>query len=556
MKHTLFFSLILLAMSAILAPPGHAATAEDLNSAMTRHLNCFPLKLVTLNNQEISVNNEELCLAAIYSATGMKPLWVSANGPDKKAAIILDFLANAGAEGLRPDDYNVDIIKALWLSRDPDHLAQLDTQLTLNLVKYAHDVSHGRIIPYTIDPSLFAEAGDEHFKPALIIQQALNTPDLGAYIAGLPPSHEFYTRLREALKYYTDLAGKETWEPIAEGTTLHPGDRDERIPQIRKRLDQTDALQQAAEDNPIYDDRLVSAIKQFQKQMQLEEDGIIGKNTLAALNTGPEEIRRKIILNMTRWRWQEHELGTRYVMVNIANYDLRAVQNNQVQMEMAVIVGKLQHQTPVFSHHIQYLDFNPFWNIPPSIARNEELPALRNDPYYLVNRHVRLFSNWGTESVELDSTRIDWQSVTPRQMNRYKLRQDPGPWNALGQIKFVFPNQYDVYLHDTPSQDLFALKTRNFSHGCIRVSRPLALARFVLAEEPQDWSEEKIRAIVSVNNRKIVKLTKPLPIHITYQTVWVDNQGIIRFNNDIYGRDTKLAQILFPPPLVATGSAK
>jgi murein L,D-transpeptidase YcbB/YkuD len=544
MKQACFLFILLLVMSIGFIQPTLAVTVEDLNAAMTRHLNCFPLKLVDLNQQEISITNEELCLATIYTDTGMKPLWVTADGPNKKAAIILHFLANARAEGLLADDYNVDGIKAQWLSRNPDHLAQLDTQLTLNLIKYAHDVSHGRIIPYKTDPSLFAEAGDKHFKPTRIIQQALDTPDLAAYIAALPPSHELYTKLRDALKLYTGLAGKETWEPIAEGMAIHPGDRDQRILQVRKRLARLAGLNQTPENDPLYDDHLVSV------------NGIIGRNTLAALNTGPEEIRQKIILNMARWRWQEHELGNRYILVNIANYDLRAVKDNQVQIEMAVIVGKLQHQTPVFSHRVQYLDFNPFWNIPPSIARNEELPALRNDPYYLANRHVRLFSSWDEDGVELESTQIDWHTVTPQQMNRYKLRQDPGPWNALGQIKFVFPNRYNVYLHDTPGQDLFAQTRRNFSHGCIRVSQPLALARFVLAEEQQDWSEEIISEVVSLNKRKVVKLEKPLPVHITYQTVWVDNQGTIHFNNDNYKRDTKLATILFKPTPVAGGSAK
>jgi murein L,D-transpeptidase YcbB/YkuD len=556
MKQILLSFILLAVMGPGFTGPGHAATAEDLTAALTRHLNCFPLQLVDLNNQEISITNEELCLAAIYTATGMKPLWVSADGPEQRAAVILYYLTNAEAEGLPPDNYNVDTIQSLWLSNDPDHLARLDTQLTLNFVKYAHDVSHGRITPYKTDPLLFAEAGDIHFMPARIIQQALNAPDLAVFIAGLPPSHEYYTRLRDALKHYRELAARETWEPIPRGKSLHPGDRDERILLVRKRLVQAGALNQTGEDDPLYDDRLAAAIKQFQHKNHLEDDGIIGKNTLAALNTGPDEIVKKIILNMARWRWQEHELGTRYVMVNIANYDLKAVHDNQVQLEMAVIVGELQNQTPVFSHRIQYLDFNPFWNIPPSIARNEELRALRADPYYLVNRHVRLFSSWDDDAVELDSTLIDWQAITPRQMNRYKLRQDPGPWNALGRIKFVFPNRYDVYLHDTPGQDLFTRKKRSFSHGCIRVSRPLALAQFVLAEEPQDWSEEKIGEVVASSKRKVVTLTKPLPVHITYQTVWVDNQGIIHFNNDNYGRDAMLAEILFPPTPAVADSAK
>ena len=250
---------------------------------------------------------------------------------------------------------------------------------------------------------------------------------------------------------------------------------------------------------------------------------------------------------MARWRWQEHDLGRRHLIVNIANYDLKGVEDGREILNMAVIVGQLQHQTPVFSHRVRYVDFNPFWNIPPSIARNEELPELRKDSSYLVKRKVRLFSSWQDDAVELDSTSIDWQSVSKQDMNRYKIRQDPGPWNALGPVKLVFPNKYNVYIHGTPAQQLFEHSVRNFSHGCIRASQPLALVEFALAEEDETWSMDKIREIADRGERKVVSVTKPLPVHITYQTVWVDNLGIIHFNTDSYGRDSRLAEILFCP---------
>ncbi|MDH3329647.1 MAG: L,D-transpeptidase family protein [Desulfobulbaceae bacterium] len=545
MKNTLIYPVVFIIVHLFWCLPAGAAASEEFHSAMARHLSCFPLQLVNVNRQEISIINEDLCLATIYAAKGMKPLWVSENGPDKNAAVILQVLENAESEGLRASDYNVEGIKSLWQSSKPDHLARLDTQLTLNFIKYAHDVSYGRIIPFKTDPKLFAEAGDSHFKPVQVVEQALAAPDLARYLADLPPSHEYYRKLRTALQFYRNIDLSNGWNKVEDGKTLHPGDMDERIRQIRQLLPQTGDLDLEAEKEILYDEQLVPVIKKFQKQFGLEEDGIIGRKTLAALNTSPAEIISKIILNMARWRWQEHELGRRYIMVNIANYDLKAVEDGQEILEMAVIVGKLQHQTPVFSHRVQYVDFNPFWNIPPSIARNEELPELRKDRFYLVNRRVRLFSNWQTDGVELDSTAINWQSVTPREMNRYKLRQDPGPWNALGPVKLVFPNKYNVYIHGTPAQELFEHNKRNFSHGCIRASQPLALVKFALSGEKQDWSMEKIQEIIALEKRKVVNLSTPLPIHITYQTVWVDNQGIINFNEDTYGRDRKLAEILF-----------
>lgn len=512
---------------------------------MSRHLSGFAFQSMDLDKQEISITNENLCLAAIYKATGMKPLWVTENGPGEKAAIIRQFLENSETEGLRPTDYNVAGIQFLWQSDRPEHLAQLDTQLSLQLLKYAHDVSHGRILPFKTDPELFAEAGDKHFKPILVINKALTVTDLAGYLANLPPSNEYYRKLREALHFYTKIAKSGGWEKIANGKILHPGDQDERIRQIRQRLVETGELSPPVENKILYDDALIPLVKKFQKKFGLKEDGIIGRDTLSALNTPPESIIDKIILNMSRWRWQKKELGRRYIIVNTANYKLNAMEDGREILTLEVIVGKLQHQTPVFSSQVQYVDFNPFWNIPPSIAAKEELPELRKDPFYLVNRKVRLFSDWQEDGVELDSTTIDWLTVTEDEMKGYKLRQDPGPWNALGSVKLVFPNKYDVYIHGTPAQGLFEHNKRNFSHGCIRVNKPLELARFALAEEQDEWSMKKIEETVAKGGRKVVSISSPLTIHITYQTAWVDNEGTVHFNSDVYGRDMILAEILF-----------
>jgi len=518
---------------------------EELRAAMSRHLSCFPLQLVDASKQEISISNEKLCLASIYTATGLKPLWISASGPGGNAAIILQALAQAELEGLQVSDYNIDGIKSLWQSREPDDLARLDTLLTFNFIKYAHDVGHGRIIPYEIDPELFAEAGDSHFKPVHIVKQALGARDLAEFIESLPPKHEQYSNLRQALQYHRKIIKSGGWQKVAEGRTLHPGDQDVRIRQVRQRLAKTADYESISDNDMLYDDVLVKAVKKFQKQFGLAVDGIIGRKTLAALNMTPEDLVHTIIVNMARWRWQEKELGRDHIIVNIADFTLKVVQDRQEVLEMAVIVGKFQHQTPVFSHRIQYIDFNPFWNIPPSIARNEELPRLRRDRYYLVNRKVRLFSDWQENAAELDSTSIDWSSVTPEQMNRYKLRQDPGPWNALGSVKFVFPNEYNIYIHGTPEKELFEHNARSFSHGCIRASQPLQLAWQILSREDDRWTREKIDEIVASGERNVAKLITPLPVHITYQTAWIDKSGMINYNYDVYGRDSKLTEILF-----------
>ena len=391
------------------------------------------------------------------------------------------------------------------------------------------------------DPELFAEAGDDLFDPMLATAMARSAAEIGEYLDSLAPQHDAYQKLREALAYYRKLAEEPLWPVVGDGPLIRPGMNDNRLPEIIRRLELTGDTLSSSGFTDAYDDQLVLAVKSFQERHGLEPDGIIGPRTRAALNRSPSELVNVIRANMIRWHIQGHELGTTYIMVNIAGFHLKAVREQQTVMEMPVIVGKFQHQTPVFSDKIRYLDFNPYWNITPSIARNEELPALRKNPRHLVDRHIRLFSSWRDDAMELDSTAIDWSTVSRDQMSRYKLRQDPGPWNALGRVKFVFPNHHSVYLHDTPGHDLFKQTSRSFSHGCIRVSRPLDLAEFALNGQ-HGWDRDEIDRAVANGERKVVTLVSALPVHITYQTVWIDNNGIIRFNDDVYGRDSRLLQ--------------
>jgi murein L,D-transpeptidase YcbB/YkuD len=284
----------------------------------------------------------------------------------------------------------------------------------------------------------------------------------------------------------------------------------------------------------------------FQVRHGLVPDGEIGPKTLAAMNVPVADRINQIIINMTRWRWQKQDLGEKYIIVNIAHFDLTAVEAGRETFSFPVIVGESLKQTPIFSDRISSIEINPYWNIPRDIARDEELPKLRKDPNYLLKHHIRLFSGWNENAREIDSRAINWNNVSPDRMEKYSLRQDPGPWNPLGQIKFVFPNKYYVYLHDTPTQNLFSRNQRNFSHGCIRLSDPLKLAAFALSrQEGGDWKPEKISSSINEKKHVVIMLSEPLPVHLTYQTSWVDKNGIICFNIDIYGRDEKLLKALF-----------
>lgn len=533
-------------LTVLIPRPVHAAgNMAALTAAMAEHLVCYPLELLGHEKQQLLVTERDLCLAAVYRQTGLHPLWVTPKGPGPNASVILSFLTQAETEGLDPRNYEVEQISALIAERDPRALARLDTLLTFNLIKYIHDVSRGRIKPRDAEPLQFLETGNADFDAAADMEKVLAAPDLGAYLAALPPAHRHYRNLKAALKTYRALEAAGGWPVIPAGPTIRPGDHDERMPAIIRRLSVTGDLDTASQLTVYYDPALKTSVARFQLRHGLTPDGVIGKNTFAALGLSISDAVKQIIINMTRWRWQAHALGAKYILINIANFDLTAVDGGVEVFSFPVIVGKFQHQTPIFSDRIRYVDINPYWNVPPSIAKNEDLPKLRRDPHYLMKRHIRLFSGWGAEGREIDSRTVDWHNVSEQRMAGFKLRQDPGPWNALGRIKFVFPNPYDVYLHDTPTQNLFSRTQRDFSHGCIRVSDPLGLAAFVLTAGTSVWTREEVRSIIEEGKRTVIRLPEPVPVHITYQTSWVDKNGIIYFNRDIYGRDGKLRHAMF-----------
>ncbi len=537
-------TFFLLLPTSLLAKP----TETDLSMEMAKYLVCSPVELLSVQQQLPTLAKRDLCLATVYLKLGKKPLWVTVDGPTPMAEIILNYLRKSFQHGLEPDEYEVNRMLQLWNSESAEELALLDTTITYNLVKYVHDISYGQLKPLDSDPELFAEAGDKGFNPVLTIEHILATSDLDKFLSELPPQHQHYLNLIAALAQYREIAALGDWPVIPEGNTLRPNDKDSRITAVRERLKRTaDFSSEVVPADPeIYDSELEIGVLRFQHRHGLEVDGIIGKNTLAALNVPVRHRVDTIRINMARWRWHAHDLGDKYVLVNIASFNLKAYQGkgDVLALDIPVIVGKEQHQTPVFSDRIKYIDFNPFWNITPSIARNEELPELRKNPRHLVERNIRLFSSWQSDAVELDSTTINWHAISSSKISGFKLRQDPGPWNALGKVKFVFPNHYSVYMHDTPAPGLFNRTQRDFSHGCIRVSDPLALAVFLLNGQRGGWDEMKVREVYNQTTRKIIQLSSFIPVHITYQTTWVDKDGTIHFNNDIYARDAKLHNAL------------
>ncbi|MFA5719101.1 MAG: L,D-transpeptidase family protein [Desulfobulbaceae bacterium] len=486
-------------------------------------------------------------LVELYAQRDMHPLWVDENGPGSRAFTIASTIIASFDEGLDPDDYHAETISRLWNSDDSSELALLDVLLTNGLSSYAADMALGRTEPCMLDPQLFATARQSgKNNPLERVLEAYRADDLDRYLDSLKPSHSAYGLLRDALSAYRTIAGQGGWPAIPGGPSIRRGMKDPRLPGIRRRLAITGDFSGTDLYSPIYDAELAVAVMHFQKRHNLEIDGIIGRNTLAAMNVPVEERISQILINMERWRWQPHRLDDRRVYVNIAGFYLHAMNREEIELAMPVIVGEVYHKTPVFSDRIRYIEFNPYWNIPDSIARNEILPELIKNPAYLQENNIRIFEGWAENAPELDGSFINWEEIG-RHINRYRFRQDPGPDNSLGRVKFVFPNRYSVFLHDTPRRELFKHDNRAFSHGCIRVSEPLAFAGYLLAQDDSSWDMERINKILDEEKRTIVVLKNPIPIHILYRTVIVDPEtSTISFFTDVYGRDELLRQALYP----------
>lgn len=518
---------------------------EQFDTIFGQYIEQFPAKLIDLVEQGAQVSSEDFCVVPVYQYFNLQPLWVTENGPGEQAKLLLSRLKHSDLDGLEPSHYKIVEMASLWESKKPIDLTRLDVMLTSALLAYLGDLQEGRRSPRAIDPKLFAYACDIDLDPVATMQKIRDSIDFNGFIDSYVPTHYQYIDLRQALVHYRSIAKIGGWPHIPKkGPMIRPDKSDRRIPSIRLRLTMTGDHPYDHDTRQGYDQLLQDAVERFQERHGLKIDGIIGPQTLSAMNVPVEARIRQIILNMERWRWKKEDLGKKYVLVDIAGFRLQGIENDTTIVEMPVIVGKSYQQTPVFSDRIRYVEFNPYWNVPRSIARKEMLPKLIKDPSYLIQHHIRVFSNWLSTAVELDPYLIDWQKLG-RKIVGFRLRQDYGPWNVLGSIKFVFPNRYNVYLHDTLTQNLFKNHRRTFSHGCIRVAEPEQLAHFVLGGENSGWDFKRIDELVDTGKRTIVRLPQPVAIHITYRTTWLAPKGVVHFRNDVYNRDKKLIKALF-----------
>lgn len=490
-------------------------------------------------------------LPGYYQQRLYEAAWMDETGrPRPPVRELVSTILAMADEGLVPGHYHLAQIQALLkaLAGRPSAAvaADLDLLLTDAFLLLGSHLLNGRIDPETIDREwrVVRREGD----PVRSLQEVVDGGrDVRAVLHGLLPQQAGYRDLRAALARYRGLAARGGWPPVPAGASLRFGDADSRVAALRLRLHSAGDLDDAAMHGVDFDETLLGAVLAFQQRHGLDPDGVVGPKTLAALNVTAEARVRQIELNLERWRWMPQDLGRRHVLVNTAAFLLDMVQDDEAVLSMRVVVGRPYRRTPDFSDSITYLVLNPYWEIPPSIAVRDILPQIRKDPGYLKKLGIRVFRGWGAEARALDPAAIDWQGLKAGSFP-YRLRQDPGPVNALGRIKFMFPNAHNVYLHDTPARELFLRETRSFSSGCIRLEKPMELAALLLAGTALDTVEALEEALPGRISHT-VRLPAPVPVHLVYWTTWAERDGTVQFRSDIYGRDHLLALALAMAPV-------
>ncbi|MFP5306668.1 MAG: murein L,D-transpeptidase, partial [Gammaproteobacteria bacterium] len=471
-------------------------------------------------------------------------------GTDAADALI-ELLRSADRRGLPAAAYAPAALAArLDGEPAPAARAQLELDLARRYLDYAGDVGQGRLDPAQAAQGWLIER--RRFDPAQALA-SLAAEGVEETIETLEPERDEYDALLEARRQLAEQVAEGGWRPVRIDGALRPGDRHDAVPALRARLAASGDLPArdeepvpadgpAASASPLYDPHTVAAVKRFQHRHGLEVDGIVGDAVRAALNVPAEQRLQQIDWNLERLRWLPREPGRRYVMVNLAGFRLQAFDaDGERALQMPVIVGKAQHATPAFADSIEYLRLNPYWNVPESIVVNEIAPKQRENPNYLREKNMEIVAGGGAT---IDPASLDWARYASGADFPHRLRQRPGPQNALGRIKFMFPNRHAIYLHDTPADHLFDEAQRTFSHGCIRVEKPLALADWLLAGSP-DWDGERVRDAIDAGDRSRIELPEPVPVYLYYLTAWVDEgSGRLHFREDIYDRDRELAALL------------
>ena len=532
-------SLIVVLTGWLLAAPVQAADPTDpVVQALANRVE----EMQTLGSVQIQGTpiGGRILLPAIYAGQDFQPQWTNAS----RVQELIDLVRTAPEDGLVLEDYLVEQIEAQRrtadASKSPVDIANLDLILTESVVRYGYHPLFGKVNAAEIDSDVnFPRTFFDGREPAEAIPQFIaSSAPLQAQLDQFVLRSPVYAGLKAQLARHRQIAAEGGWPTVTVGETLHPDDSDPRVAELRRRLAVSGDLPPGSDvTSPVFDDGLKAAVVSFQGRHALDADGVVGKNTYAAMNVPVETRIDQIRLSLERLRWVRQDSSGNFIAVNIAGFRVFFASRDGITWMTRAMVGRTYRQTPVFRGTLSYMEINPTWTVPPGILRKDKLPAIKRDPSYLERTNMSVLDRDGRK---LDPSTIDWQSYG--NTIPYILRQEPGPDNALGEIKFIFPNKHFVFLHDTPSRSLFSRAERTFSSGCIRVEDPFALAELIMNDSAR-YDRAALEGIRDTRQTRRIDTPK-LPVVVLYLTASLEIDGRPRFLKDIYERDAKLLQAL------------
>jgi murein L,D-transpeptidase YcbB/YkuD len=522
---------------------------ENLDAAGTAELKSLVASGRLADLQWPNFSDHTASVKDFYDDTGYKLGWISGGKPTQQAQAVIEILEQAERKGLNSVDYDgsrwPDRLKALHAGASQSTLIKFDVALTVSAIRYLSDLHLGKVDPKVLHKGFDPER-PEHDPGAFLAREVINAPQVSDVLAQVGPPFPGYQRTVAALEKYLQLAQQEVPDPLAPpAKPISPGQNYDQLEKLARRLQFLGDLSPSfvlPKGSTVYSGEIVEAVKTFQLRHGLEAGGKLGPQTIDALNRPMSNRVEQLRLALERWRWAPHEFSQPPVVVNIPEFVLRAYDApGKMALRMAVVVGRaMRTQTPVMEEDMKYVVFWPYWNVPPSILRGEMIPKIVKDPAYLQKNGYEVATYQG--KVVTDGV-VSEDVLAQLRAGKLMVRQKPGPKNALGLIKFIFPNDKNVYLHSTPAQSLFSSSRRDFSHGCIRVEDPKALAVWALRNNP-GWTRERVDAAFAAKKEQQVNLTKTIPVLIVYATAIAEENGQVFFFDDIYGYD-KSTQKLF-----------
>lgn len=482
-----------------------------------------------------------------YSRRKYRLAWSEEGEFLPQADMFINLLNNVPSHGIKHEKtYQLkDLYQETSEARKPDReevaalRKKIDLLLTASYFQYAQQLWRGTVDPEDSNIEWYVER--KKVKYGKTLDAILSKTDSQNPFLDFEPLHPEYHKLKALLAEYKSIEDQGGWPEIKweEKEKLKKGDTSSKVILLKKRLYISKDLKELNSDS-IFDSKLEEAVKKFQRRHGLEVDGVVAFKTSKVLNVPIRERIEQVIVNMERWRWVPKKISDNYVFVNIPEFKLHVYENGKEIWDMNVIVGKQATRTPIFNDEIEFIVMSPTWNVPKSIAVNEIIPLVQKDSAYLEKFDMEVLER----NKPVDPTSIPWASLSEKEREKYTFRQKPGGANALGKVKFLFPNEFDVYLHDTPTGHLFSQAERDFSHGCIRIEKPLKFAEYLLRNDP-NWNREKIIKAMNSGEEQFVKLKNKLPVYIVYFTTWVDEFGTANFREDLYGHDKKLEKAYF-----------